>query len=70
MISINEDIANKLASKIIEILDKSNDDIDKVCWMVVHEHVHGFMPVEYDIREIDEKLYLLLLKKVRSRLGH
>ena len=43
----------------------SNNDFEKVCWMVVHEHLHGFMPVEYDIREIEETLYLLLLKEIK-----
>lgn len=29
--------------------------------MVVHQHRHGMFPSEYDIREIDEDLYLALL---------
>ena len=34
--------------------------------MIVHEHKHGVMPTEYDIREIDEELYLDVLKKARD----
>jgi hypothetical protein len=29
---------------------------------VVHRHVHGFLPAEYDIREIPEELYIAVLK--------
>ena len=36
------------------------------CWMVVHEHHHGMKPSEYDIREIDEDLYLAVLSAARS----
>jgi len=31
--------------------------------MAAHEHKHGVLPSEYDIREIDEDLYLQLLEK-------
>ncbi|KGG11203.1 hypothetical protein EV11_0608 [Prochlorococcus sp. SS52] len=57
-----------LASKSFEILDKSNEDVEKVCWMVVHEHHHGLKPFEYDIREIDETLYLEVLKTTKERM--
>jgi len=30
---------------------------------VVHRHVHGVLPSEYDIREIDEDLYLAVLEQ-------
>jgi hypothetical protein len=33
--------------------------------MAVHEHKHGVLPSEYDIREIDEDLYLQLLDKIK-----
>lgn len=42
-------------------LDGSGADPERNCWMVVHRHVHGFLPVEYDIREIPEDLYLAVL---------
>ena len=41
-------------------------DVERKCWTVVHEHLHGAMPTEYDVREIDEELYLALLDAVRS----
>ena len=34
--------------------------------MAAHEHKHGVLPSEYDIREIDENLYLQLLEKFRT----
>jgi len=36
-------------------------DPERNCWMAVHQHVHGVLPSEYDIREIDEDLYLKVL---------
>ena len=41
--------------------DGSGADPERNCWMVVHRHVHGFLPVEYDIREIPEELYMAVL---------
>lgn len=49
-------------------LDGSGADPQRNCWMVVHQHVHGFLPVEYDIREIPEDLYLAVLL-CRNDLG-
>ena len=40
-------------------------EIEKFCWMAAHEHKHGVLPSEYDIREIDESLYLKLLQKFK-----
>ncbi len=37
-----------------------------MCWTVVHEHHHGAMPSEYDIREVDEDLYLAVLTAARQ----
>ena len=36
-------------------------ELERSGWMVVHEHHHGVKPTEYDIREIDEDLYLAVL---------
>ena len=44
----------------------SDGEIEKFCWMAVHEYKHGVLPSEYDIREIDEQLYLLLLKEFKG----
>ena len=43
----------------------STEEIEKFCWMAVHEHKHGVLPSEYDIREIDEDLYLKLLQEFK-----
>ena len=61
---------------LIQILTKkvrgyprfSKGEIEKFCWMAVHEHKHGVLPSEYDIREIDEELYLQLLQKFKSNI--
>tara|TARA_B100001989_G_scaffold131054_1_gene92621 strand:- start:1770 stop:1916 length:147 start_codon:yes stop_codon:yes gene_type:complete len=42
------------------------EEKEKFCWMAVHEYKHGVLPSEYDIREIDEDLYLQLLKEFNS----
>lgn len=41
--------------------DSTGQDPERNCWMAVHRHVHGVLPSEYDIREIDEELYLAVL---------
>ena len=41
--------------------DGTGADPERNCWMAVHQHVHGVLPSEYDIREIDEELYLAVL---------
>ncbi len=68
MKSVDLDLIDQLALKTIEALDKSNNDIERMCWMVLHEHHHGLMPFEYDVKEIDETLYLSVLKEIKERL--
>ena len=46
----------------------SKEEIEKFCWMAVHEHKHGVLPSEYDIREIDEDLYLQLLQESKLNI--
>jgi hypothetical protein len=41
--------------------DATGADPERNCWLAVHRHVHGVLPSEYDIREIDEELYLAVL---------
>jgi hypothetical protein len=43
--------------------DGSASDPERNCWLVVHRHAHGVLPSEYDIREIDEDLYLAVLEQ-------
>ncbi len=55
-------IVKRLALKAIDMCQTRSKEIERYCWMVVHEYHHGVMPVEYDIRSIDENLYLTVLK--------
>ena len=43
-------------------------EIEKFCWMAVDEFKHGVLPTEYDIRDIDEELYLQLLNHLKSNI--
>ncbi len=47
-------------------LDGSGAEPERDCWRVVHRHVHGMLPSEYDIREVPEALYLAVLDARRS----
>ena len=40
-------------------------EVEKFCWMAVHQYKHGVLPSEYDIRDIDEDLYLRLLQEFK-----
>ena len=55
MSSKSNKIIDDLALKVIDILGTSKAEIEKKCWMIVHEHHHGVMPTEYDIREVEEE---------------
>jgi len=61
-----EDQAKALALKALAISTLSLE-IERDCWMVVHEYCHGFMPTEYDIRDINEELYLRVLEIAKSK---
>ena len=64
----NHEIVKGLAIKALTISGPLCADIERSCWMVVHEYRHGVMPVEYDIREIDETLYLAVLQYVKNSI--
>ena len=59
-------LIQELSKKAIDLSGKSKKELERTCWMIVHEHKHGVMPTEYDIREIDEELYLEVLKTARD----
>ncbi|WP_320664107.1 hypothetical protein [Prochlorococcus sp. MIT 1223] len=61
-----QELVDELAQKVIRLTDKRNEDLDRDCWMVLHEYHHGVRPSEYDIKEVDEELYLAILKRVRE----
>ena len=62
-----DSLIKKLSVKVKEYSRFSKEEIEKFCWMAVHEHKHGVLPSEYDIREIDEDLYLKLLQELKSQ---
>ena len=63
-----ESLIKELSLKVKEYPRFSNGEIEKFCWMAVHEYRHGVLPSEYDIREIDEDLYLQLLQEFKSNI--
>ena len=64
----SESLITTLLNKVKGYPRFSKEEIEKFCWMAVHEHKHGVLPSEYDIREIDEDLYLLLLQQFKSNI--
>ena len=68
MADYSESLIKSLIQKVKEYPRFSNKEIEKFCWMAVHEHKHGVLPSEYDIREIDEALYLQLLLEFKSNI--
>ena len=63
-----ESLVKSLLKKVREYPRFSSGEVEKFCWMAVHEHKHGVLPSEYDIREIDENLYLKLLHEFKSKI--
>ena len=47
--------------------DSTYADPQRNCWLAVHQHVHGVLPSEYDIREVPEDLYLAVLERRRMQ---
>ena len=69
MTDYSESLINALILKVKQYPRFSIGEIEKFCWMAAHEHKHGILPSEYDIREIDENLYLQLLQKLKSDIN-
>ena len=61
-----QEIIDSLVRKGLELSVSAGGELERSCWMVVHEHHHGVRPSEYDIREIDEELYLAVLDAARQ----
>ena len=61
-----KEIIDSLVRKGLELSVSAGGELERSCWMVVHEHHHGVRPSEYDIREIDEELYLAVLEAARE----
>ncbi len=68
---MDSDLIDKLVSKTIKFLEESQSkDLEKACWMVIHEYHHGILPFEYDIREIDESIYLAVLEIIKEKIAN
>ena len=63
-----ESLIKELFAKVKEYPRFSMGEIEKFCWMAAHEYKHGVLPSEYDIREIDEDLFLQLLGEFKSNI--
>ena len=63
-----ESLIKSLSLKVKEYPRFTIGELEKFCWMAVHEHKHGVLPSEYDIKDIDEDLYLQLLKEIKSNI--
>ena len=62
----DQQLLESLVQQGLELAATAGGELERSCWMVVHEHHHGVKPTEYDIREIDEQLYLEVLKAARQ----
>ena len=62
---VDSGLVERLVARVRELYGATPNDLERMCWTVVHEHHHGAMPTEYDIREVDEDLYLAVLKAFR-----
>ena len=67
MTDYSKSLLDSLSLKVKKYPRFSLREIEKFCWMAAHEYKHGVLPSEYDIREIDENLYLQLLKKFETK---
>ena len=68
MAHYEESLIQTLTKRVKEYPRFSKGEIEKFCWMAVHEYKHGVLPSEYDIRDIDEELYLKLLQEFKSNI--
>ncbi len=68
MADYSDYLINSLIKKVKGYPRFSKEEIEKFCWMAVHEYKHGVLPSEYDIREIDEELYLALLQESKLNI--
>jgi len=64
----SESLIKSLIKKVKEYPRFSKGEIEKFCWMAVHEHINVVLPYDYALREIDEDLYLELLRELKSNI--
>ena len=60
---LDQQLVDSLVQQGLGLAATAGGELERSCWMVVHGHHHGVKPTEYDIREIDEDLYLAVLEK-------
>jgi hypothetical protein len=63
---VDHTLVDALVKQGLELSSRAGGELERSCWMVVHEHIHGVKPSEYDIQPIDEDLYLAVLKAARQ----
>ena len=61
----DQPLVDSLVQQSLALAAKAGGELERSCWMAVHEHHHGVKPTEYDIREVDEDLYLAVLEEAR-----
>ena len=61
-----QELVDALVRQGLALSTTAGGELERSCWMVVHEHHHGVRPSEYDIGEIDEELYLAVLDAARQ----
>ena len=66
--STKGELEEELSLKAIELAGSSASELERCCWMIVHEYHHGTFPFEYDVRDIDEALYLNVLNYAKNKI--
>ena len=64
--AVDPSLVLRLVARVHELYGPTPSDLERMCWTVVHEHHHDAMPTEYDIREVDEDLYMAVLSAARQ----
>jgi len=67
-----EESRSELVKRLVQesfAFDGTATDPERNCWLVVHRYGHGVLPSEYDIRDIDEDLYLAVLEERKQTLA-
>ena len=62
----DQPLVDSLVQHVLALAARAGGELERSCWRVVHEHHHGVKPTEYDIREIDEDLYLAVLQAAKG----
>ena len=59
-------VVDPLVHQGLALIATAGGELERSCWEGVPEHHQGVKPTEYDIREIDEDLYLAVLQAARQ----